>query len=315
MSLRDELARVEALKRIFDRPRSDVIVGIGDDAAVLTACRGELVLSVDVQVEDVHFRRGWLSMTDVGWRAVNAALSDLAAMGAEARGVLLSLVLPREFDDDDLDDLVRGAAAACDEAGTSVVGGNLARGGELSVTTTVVGDAIGQRITRTGASSGDGVFVTGIVGASALAVAAFEAGRSAEEVFAPFIARFRRPEARLALGRQLAGQATAAADISDGLITDLGQVCRPSGVGARIESHLVPTLPGHARAADLLGKDPVRLALAGGEDYELVFTAKLSDEARALATQIGVITQEQEIVCLDSHGVALPETFGGFDHF
>ncbi|RLB46371.1 MAG: thiamine-phosphate kinase, partial [Deltaproteobacteria bacterium] len=244
MNPRDELARVEALKQAFDRPRPDVLVGIGDDAAVLTACTGDLVLSVDVQVEDVHFRRGWLSMSDLGWRAVNAALSDLAAMGAEARGVLLSLVLPQNFDDDDLDELVRGAAIACDAAGTSVVGGNLARGSELSVTTTVIGDAKGPRITRAGAAPGDGVFVTGVVGASALAVAAFEAERGDEAVFAPFIARFRRPEARLALGRQLAGQATAAADISDGLIADLGQVCRPSGVGARIDSHLVPTLPG-----------------------------------------------------------------------
>ncbi|MBW2464043.1 MAG: thiamine-phosphate kinase [Deltaproteobacteria bacterium] len=310
MSPRDELARVEALQRTFARPRPDVLVGIGDDAAVLTACTGDLVLSVDVQVEDVHFRRGWLSMRDLGWRAVNAALSDLAAMGAEARGVLLSLVLPGDFDDDELDALVQGAAVACDQAGTSVVGGNLARGGELSVTTTVIGDATGPSLTRAGAAAGDGVFVTGALGASALAVAAFEAGRGDEEVFGPFVARFRRPVARLALGRQIRMLATAAADISDGLIADLGQVCRPSRVGARIDTSLVPTLPGHAAAAGLLGRDPVHLALAGGEDYELVFTAKVS-----VATQIGVITEEQDVVCLDEGGVALSGTFGGFDHF
>lgn len=327
MSPRGERGRIEAIRRALNRPRSDVLVGIGDDAAVLRASVDDLVLSVDVQVEGVHFRREWLSMTDLGWRAVNAALSDLAAMGAEARAVLLSLVLTDgvrgsrrgtdidENVDRDLDDLVRGAAEACDAVGTSVVGGNLARGGELSVTTTVIGGGDERRLARDGARPGDAVFVTGVVGASALAVAAFEAGHGDDPRLAPFRRRFRRPQARLDLGRRLRGLATAAADVSDGLISDLQQICRPSGVGARVESALVPTLRDHEEAARIVGADPRRLALAGGEDYELVFTAAPTEEVLALATRIGVVTREPGIVCLDRDGGVLPGSFEGFDHF
>ncbi|NOU28212.1 MAG: thiamine-phosphate kinase, partial [Polyangiaceae bacterium] len=150
----DEFARIAALRDILGSGGATVEVGIGDDAAVLRPFEGKLVASVDAQVEHVHFERAWLGWDDVGYRSLMAAASDLAAVGAEPLGAMAALILPSDFSDDDLAALGRGQRAAADRLGCPVVGGNLSRGGGLSVTTTVLG-RVDRPLLRSGAAVGE----------------------------------------------------------------------------------------------------------------------------------------------------------------
>jgi thiamine-monophosphate kinase len=256
-----------------------------------------------------------MTMAQIGRRAYHAAASDLAAMGAAPRAALLSLVLPDTVDDEALLSLVGGIADAADDVAAPVIGGNLAHGCELSITTTVVGEVGDQRLERRGAKPGQGVYVTGALGASALGVLALEAGRGDDPRFQAFVEAYRRPVAQVVIGQRLVSFASAAADVSDGLVADLRHVCEASGVGARIRADLVPTLPGFDDAVDALGANATRLALAGGEDYQLVFTAPVSTSAAELATLVGHVTEDRGVVCLGSDDGPLEGDFSGFDHF
>jgi thiamine-monophosphate kinase len=314
MASREE-RRVARLQEILHRDRDDVTLGIGDDAAILAPSSLSQVLSVDVQVEDVHFRRSWLSMAELGHRAYHAAASDLAAMGAAPRAALCSFVLTEDVSDDDLDELARGVAAAADDVGAPVIGGNLARGSEISVTTTVIGQVGDARLERAGARPGEGIYVTGTIGGAGLGVLALLEGRGDEAHFRPFVEAYRRPLAQIVPGQRLLGHATAAADVSDGLVTDLSHICTASGVGGRLRVDLVPTLLGFEDAARALGRDPARIALSGGEDFQLVFTAPVSGTTDELATLVGEVTAEAGVVCVGEDGVPLDGDFAGFDHF
>jgi len=272
------------------------------------------VLSVDAHVEGVHFRRAWVSHREIGARAAAAALSDLAAMGSQPRVVLLSLALPPGLSDSDLEDLALGVRDACDEAGARVVGGNLSRACELSIHTTVIGSLEGPLLTRAGARAGDAVFVTGTVGAAALGLAALEAGRGSEPRLARVAARWKRPAPRLPEGLALRELARALLDVSDGLVVDLDRIARASGVALRLDASTLPLAPGFAEACAALGREPLALALGGGEDYELAFTASPSDGPAQLATAIGVVVDGPPGVFVSGdEGQAID--VGGFDHF
>lgn len=304
----DEFALIAELRAILSRDDPRVSLGIGDDAAILAPLARGAVVSVDALVEGVHFDRRWLSFEDVGWRAHAAALSDLAAMGASPRAGLLSLVLPSALEDEAVLAIARGAAEAGDAFGAPIVGGNLSRGSELSVTTTVIGEAPPRPLRRDGARVGDGVFVTGTVGAAALGLALLAAGEEDREGASSFVARWRRPRPRFDVAPGLSGVATSAADVSDGLAADLGHICEVSGVAAVIECARLPLEAGHAALAASLGRDGDLLALAGGEDYELVLTAPPGARPEA-ATYIGSVVAGEGVRVLDRDGaeLALPE--------
>jgi thiamine-monophosphate kinase len=328
----DEFERIAGLRANFAPPagsaeQAGILLGIGDDAAVLTRPASNLVLSVDAAVDGVHFRPGFADWATLGARAFSAAMSDLAAMGAQPRAALSALIVPLEFGDAELAELGRGQAEAAARHHCPVVGGNLARGTELSITTTVIGEVRGVGLTRAGACAGDAIYVTGVLGAAALGLAWLEAPG---EVHRPedaetFVARWRYPNARVAEGLSLVAIASAAIDVSDGLLQDLGHLCSASGVGAALDANALPTLPGFRELARTLGHDPMRLALAGGEDYELVYTlpASCSAEraetlaaARRIGTRIGVITSAVGEIMLrdaDGHTLALPGR--GYRHF
>ncbi|MBN8615766.1 MAG: thiamine-phosphate kinase [Deltaproteobacteria bacterium] len=313
MSAHVEEARIARLRRIFTQGDAQGIeVDVGDDAAVLAPSLGREVLSVDAHVEHVHFRRAWLSSRELGARAAMAALSDLAAMGAEPRVVLLSLALSDDVTDEELEALALGVRDACDETGARVVGGNLARASEISIHTTVIGRMTEAPLRRDGAKVGDGVYVTGTLGAAALGLAALEAGRS-DTLLAPFVARWRRPRARVSEGRRLIDLASAAIDVSDGLALDLSRLAEASGVGIDLDAKDLPLEPDHAACAALLSRDPITLALIGGEDYELAFTAPLSRALAGLATRIGSVVARPGVVATDASG--RPLEVAGFDHF
>lgn len=267
-----EFELIELFTRGLPQRGEGVVVGIGDDAAVLAPPRGErLVLSVDAVVEGVHFRRGWAA-EDVGWKALAVNLSDLAAMGARPLWALVALGTPPGRDPAWLARVGLGLAGCARRYRVAVVGGNVTRARDLSLTVTVAGAAT-RPMTRVGARPGDAVLVSGTLGDAAL-------GLSPGAV-AALAARQRRPVPRVALGRALAGIATACIDVSDGLLQDLGHLCRASGVGASVRLAELPLSPAY-RAATRRARDPWAAALSGGEDYELVATVPVRRLGEAL---------------------------------
>jgi len=312
-----EFRRIAAIRERLARARSDVRISIGDDAAVLEPTGHAQAMSVDVAIEDVHFRRSWATWRELGRRAFVAAVSDLAAMAAEPRIALLSLVLPPAFDDAMLAELIDGVADGASEYDSAIVGGNLAAGNQLSITTTVVGNLRAAPLERAGAAVREGIYVTGQVGAAALGLALLGAGHDGTDALErPFVTRWRRPTAQILTARRLQGTASAAIDISDGLVQDLGHLCEASGVGARVFAAELPLLAGHDDVARRLGLDPLMLALTGGEDYELLFTAPISTVAKGVATLIGRICDASEgVQVLGPDGNPVPVEHGGWDHF
>ena len=290
------------------------MVGIGDDAAVLAPEAASLVLTVDAAVEGMHFRRDWMSLEDVGFRSLMAAASDLAAMGARPRGVLSALVLPADFGDEELDRLARGQAEAALALGTAVVGGNLARGSELSVTTTVVG-AADKPLLRAGAKPGDVVAIAGPLGLAAAGIAALRR----DERGAPFervLAAYRRPRALIEEGVDAAARAHAAIDVSDGLALDASRLAAESGVGIVLEAERIRAAAGTElrAAASALSLDPLELALYGGDDYALFAAFAPGDLAPAF-TMIGHCTVETGMVLEGADGTWRPLAPRGYDHF
>jgi len=255
-----------------------VVVGPGDDAAVLRLAPGEdLVATVDAVVEGVHFGRGF-APADVGWKALAVNLSDLAAMGARPLYALVALGLPAGTPLGTVKGIARGLGACARANATTVVGGNVSRARELSVTVTALGAVPrGRAVLRAGAQPGDLVALTGTVGDAALGLR--------PRAPAALVRRQRRPTPRLAAGRALAGLVRAAVDVSDGLAQDLGHLCRASGVGARIGLPELPLSPAYRRMARRLA-DPWAPALGGGEDYELVLAIPPASLARAHAAAL-----------------------------
>jgi thiamine-monophosphate kinase len=308
-----EFERIAEIGRRLAFGSAEIALGIGDDAALLTPSAHQQALSVDAQVEGVHFHRDLLSAPDIGYRGLAAALSDLAAMGARPRAALVSLVLPAAFADAELYALVDGIAEAQREYSCPVVGGNLASGGELSITTTVLGDAPDQPLTRAGARPGDALFVTGELGGAALGLLLLQSGKA--ELGEKSVLRWRRPVARIAEGAALIAVASAAIDVSDGLMQDLQHLCSASHIGVEVELDRLPLAPELARVAPQLGADPVLLALTGGEDYELAFTAPgaaLFD----IGTRIGTVVPGSGVRLLNAAGHSVsPPKVAGYDHF
>ncbi len=261
-----------------------MLVGVGDDAAVVRS-RPVCVTSLDTMVEGVHFRLAddWADPAEVGHRALAGALSDLAAMGADAGEAYLALGLPAGFAEEGALELVRAAAVLARETGTTIAGGDVVAAPTLTVTVTAVGwaDTPAQLVLREGALVGDLVGVTGALGAAAAALAVLE-GRAPRSAGADeALARARRPRPRLKEGRALAAAGVhAMIDLSDGLAVDGGHVGRDSGVELHVDSDALPLAGGVGEVAGALGIEPWVLAAGGGEDYELCFTASRANRAR-----------------------------------
>lgn len=324
---------IERLTRRVGAPPAFVRIGIGDDAAVIEPGRGLTdVITTDMLVEDVHFRRAWTTFLHVGRKAVAVNLSDLAAMGAAPRAILLSLALPPDTAVDDFDALVEGAVAEASNAGAALVGGNLAAStGPVIVDVTALGVAHRRRLlTRSGGRPGDELYVTGSLGAAAAGLDVLRTGldRSAidaDEAQRACVERYERPVARLRCGRMVAAYraASAAMDLSDGLADAVRQTATASGAGARVELGLVPVDAAARAWFERFGVDPGRAALEGGEDYELLFAVPTRRRRAFLAamarcgpiqvTRVGRLTEERGLILAgDGPDQALPE---GFTHF
>jgi thiamine-monophosphate kinase len=264
----DEFELIERIRTAVSRPDAAVEIGIGDDAAAIHLGGGRrLLLTTDALVGGVHFEPREESPEDVGRRAVAANVSDIAAMGARPRWVLVSLVAPDETDAAWVEALHRGLAAAAAEAGAVIVGGNLARGRDLVVSLTLIGEANAAPLRRDGARPGDALFLSGPVGASAAGRRGAAAGVTGAYELLSLRRRYLNPPFRLDAAAVLAGTADAAIDVSDGLVQDLGHLADASRVGLRLRLADIPLAPGHPRRD---GRPDLQLALGGGEDYELV---------------------------------------------
>ena len=281
------IERIERAARRLSKPRA-VAIGIGDDAAVLRLRPGEdAVLSTDAMVEGVHFRWATESARNVGRRALVANLSDLAAMGARPLGFTLALAAPARLPVRNVDGVLAGLLHEASAHGCALVGGNLSAARETSITLAVLGAvARGRALTRRGARPGDRIFVTGRLGRAALEVARAKRG----------CGRIRRvPTPRLRAGRALARipAVSACIDISDGLEADLQHLLAERGLGADVDPDAVPRPPRFAAACERLRLDPEPLVLAGGEDYELLFTVRGSSPSAAqLARRLGIEVAE-----------------------
>jgi thiamine-monophosphate kinase len=316
----------ELIARFFTRPpRSpSVVLGVGDDAALLAPAPGHVVVAaVDMLVGGRHFFPDADPET-IGHKAIAVNLSDIAAMGAAPKWALLALALP-DSDPQWLAAFARGLLALADAHAVELVGGDTTRG-PLNICVTILGEIpAGQAITRAGARVGDDIYVSGELGDAALAVAA-RGGRIALDAaaLAACCARLDRPAPRVALGARLRGVANAMLDVSDGLTGDLGHILDASGVGAVIDLESVPHSP--VLAARLAGSDLAlgrQCLLAGGDDYELCFTAapaasaqiaRIGREVRLPLTRIGTIVAGRGLAIRDKRGAAI-DVPRAYDHF
>lgn len=314
----DEFERIDALRARLGESATGagVLVGIGDDAAVLSVASGRQVVSVDCAIEGTHFRWDFGPADVLMERAVTAALSDLAAMGACATGIISALALAPDVDDARFLSLAEGLARAARRYAVPVVGGNLSRSATTSITTTVLGEPVAEPVLRSGARPGDRVYVTGTLGGAGLGLAALLADTTKAPADETWVQHWLRPNARLDLSVRLAHQASAAIDISDGLAQDLSHICRASNVDAEVALEQLPLPPGLAEQAGAHGLDPAVLAATSGEAYELVFCAA-PDQSIAWASEIGrVVTARGPGRCtLTRAGRPLDLTAGGFTHF
>jgi thiamine-monophosphate kinase len=318
-----ELELIAAVRRLLAPAGDRVLVGTGDDAAVVRA-RPLAVTSVDTVADGVHFTRDTHAPAEIGHKALATALSDLAAMGAQPGEAYASLALPPAMPQEEALELVRGMARLAGEERVTLAGGDVVGAESLVISVTVTGwaDHAEELVTRAGARPGDVVGVTGALGASGagLAVLRGEAPDLDPAVAGRLSAAHRLPSARLAAGQALARAGVSAMiDLSDGLATDAGHVARASGVALTVNLPDVPVAEGVAAVVD---GDPAVFAVTAGEDYELLFcvdpgrwdeAARAAGEAGAPASRLGVVDHGSGLTLLGRDGLAV-EGLGGYEH-
>lgn len=301
----------ELISRFFDRQvtTTGVVTGIGDDGAILAPAPGlEQIQVIDTLVEGVHFPAD-SNAADIGYRVVAVNLSDIAAMGGRPRWMTLALTLSRQ-DEQWVADFASGLFEAAAEHELALVGGDTTSGAIVVATVHITGEVEpGKALLRSGARVGDTIFVTGTVGDAAAGLELLRRGERDEFL----IRRYLRPRARIETGYRLVGRASAAIDVSDGLIGDLKKLLDASGVGGELDIDCVPlsdVIKTHFDDADR-----TRFALTGGDDYELCFTAR-ADAVEGVAdiTAIGKVTGEEGLVCR-KNGVIVQYDDSGYRHF
>ncbi len=303
-----------------------VRIGIGDDAAWVDHAAGSSLVTADLLIENIHFNLKWISLHELGYKSLAVNLSDIAAMGGTPAYAVLSIGIPANFDSNKIDELYRGVRLLARKNQVSIVGGDTNIAPLLIVSVCVIGHPPRRPIRRGGARIGDDIYVTGTLGDAALGLKLLRDGRRPikARIFSKLIARHHRPTPRIRAGAWLAkaGLATAMIDVSDGLMQDLGHVCRASATGALVFNDALPLSPAYRAVT---GKGETIHALSGGEDYELLFCArrknrahieKLSSRLRLRITRIGIcVAANQGIQVVDSLGKAISIRAGGHDHF
>jgi thiamine-monophosphate kinase len=318
----DKLAGMLSSTPLGNRP--ELLLGIGDDAAAWQDGTAVQLATIDSLVQGVHFNLDWTSWPDLGWKALAIALSDIAAMGGEAAYVLVSLALPDDTDVEDVTDLYSGMIELAGQHGVVIAGGNISQAPLVVINVAATGSATAKDkvLRRSGARLGDKIAVSGHSGTAAAGLEMLSRGTALDRKTQAVLSNaFLRPQPRLALGRLLVERGVAAAiDLSDGLLADLGRVCRASGASASVE---VERLPVHPTVKASFYNRSTELALSGGEDYELLFTANTEKIDRITAEAGLPITVIGEIVAGEPGDISLVNRDGkphqphqaGWEHF
>ncbi len=311
-------------------PGRGVVIGPGDDAAVVSVTEDRLLLlTCDMMIEDIHFRRQWARPEQIGWKAMVQNLSDIAAMGGAPAFATASIAAPGHLPGPVAEGIAQGLVAAAAEHGAALVGGDLVgSSGPIVIDVALTGWVARElMLLRRGARPGDAICVTGSLGASAAGLAAREQGLvdAAMPELAQALKAHHEPQPRVVEGEAIAAtrRATAMMDLSDGLAEDLPRLCAASGIGARVHADRIPIAPACAAVAARLGLDSISLATSGGEDFELLFTcppdaveeiAAAAAPGGAKVTAIGEIVSGEEAVLVDPRGQTRAFA-SGFDHF
>lgn len=301
---------------------ADLLIGIGDDTAAWTSKPGIELITTDVLVEDIHFRLGHASWSDLGWKSIAINISDIYAMGGRPEYALVSLALPGSHDVINVIEMYRGMIDICNQYGIALIGGNISACEKIVINITLTGTALNRIMTRTAAKPGDLIAVIGYPGISAAALAALKMNVSlSQRALKLFNAAHLHPIPPLDSGPLLvACGVRAAIDISDGLLSDLGHICEASGVSATLYEQ---NLPVHPLLKRYFKQDYLKLVLTGGEDYKLLFTAGRSaiDKAakciKPAPTIIGEIASGKrgKITVRDRYGKQVKLDYRGWDHF
>lgn len=316
-----EFGLIERLARMAGEKDERLLIGIGDDAAAWKGDASIQLATVDSLIQGVHFPADTVPWTELGWKALAVNLSDIAAMGGVPGYALVSLALPPQTEVDDVTALYTGLLKLAKKYGVTIVGGDISDAPMVVINVTVLGSSPRKRLlTRSTAKPGELIAVTGYLGAAAAGLEMLTKKLEFEpKVTADFRQAFFRPTPRLAEGQLLLEQGVKTAiDISDGLLADLSQIGKASQVGARIDANRVPVAP---RVKAAFGEKALELALTGGEDYELLFTAKAEVIARIKKatscpiSAIGEITAGQGVTVVDRRGKPMELGRAGWEHF
>jgi thiamine-monophosphate kinase len=316
-----EFGLIDLLAKMVGGGDERLLIGIGDDAAAWQGDDSIQLASVDSFIQGVHFTPETTPWPDVGGKALAVNISDIAAMGGIPRYALVSLSLPDNSEVEDVAALYNGMLKTAKQYGVTIVGGDISRAPLVAISITILGSSPTKKIlTRSSAKAGDTVAVTGSLGAAAAGMALLKNERHLdEEVESRLKDAFLHPTPHLAEGLLLAEQGVKAAiDISDGLVADPGQICKASGVGARLEVERVPIEPAVKTA---FSDKALELALSGGEDYELLFTAskeiieRVKKSASVPVTAIGEITAGKGVTLIDKQGKPFRLARAGWEHF
>jgi len=303
--------------------RPGLILGIGDDAAAFACGETVRLITSDMMVEGVHFRTGFGSWFELGWKALAVNLSDLAAMGGTPEYAVIALGLPADTEVDDVEELYRGIAAIAMDFDVTIAGGDTVKSPVVTICPAVVGTASKSHImTRSGARSGDAVAVTGYTGMSAAGLLTLQHDTQQDDEPRQQLRQAHlHPVPRLREGQLLAESGVRAAiDISDGLLADLSHICQSSGLAATVN---IPDLPVPPALLRTFPDKAIAMALSGGEDYELLFTAEpeiiktVSDKLKVPVTIIGKMTSGQpgEVTVIDENGSQVQPAIRGWQHF
>jgi thiamine-monophosphate kinase len=325
-----ELALLRHVRQRFEKPSPNIIVGIGDDAALLKPVNKNLLVTTDMMVEGVHFNLSFITPYQLGFKLVSVNASDIYAMGGKPKFLLINIAMDKNTEENIFDDFFDGVTGAMELYGLSLVGGDLSASEKgMALSATIIGYTK-RYIRRFGAKVGDRIYVTGSLGDSACGLeilkkikkpipllptlpspsTLFSKLRLSWNDVKPLLRKHLMPEARHP--EKFISNATSMIDISDGLLIDLSRLCDESNVGAKIYAKKIPISPELKKVASYLRISPIKLALSGGEDYEMLFTAH--PERKVKAIYIGDITESERVI-VDISGREKKFSAEGYQHF
>lgn len=312
MKIKD-IGEFELIDRITKKPKSkNVLVGIGDDAAVVKMKKDLQILTTDCLVEGDHFKREWFTPRQIGMKAIEINVSDVAAMGGIPKYVLVSLCLPQDLKVDFVEEMYKGMWKTCDKYNIEIIGGNMTHSKQIVISITLTGEVDKKNLSlRSGAKPGDFIFVSGHIGNGRAGLRVFqEKLKGFEDVRKNYL----EPKAQLKKALEIAPYVNSMIDISDGLAPEIKHICDESKCGAIIYKEKIPVKEVVRKVAGALGEDEYDYALFGGEDFELVYTVPKEYLGKIKGFLVGEITKDRQIK-ISSRGKEKFMTKKGYDHF